>query len=327
MRVRIAAAVHDPPVWTLPPSEVRRIGAALPDCDVIDVRTPEERRREFPLADVILTTRLTQDEALLAGRVRWIHSTAVGVSPILVPDVIARDIVATNARGLHADFIAEHAIALALAVRRSLHTATARQRDRAWAQQEIQAVPCPPARRSPMLVVGLGEIGARVARMAAGLGFTVVGVRKRLDRPAPPGVSKVVDAADFVEELRLADVVVLAAPRTTETKAMIGAEEFAVMRPTAVLVNVARGRLVDEDALVEALRTNRIGGAGLDAFVREPLPSDNPLWDLPNVLISPHTAAFGEDYWTPAVNHFLENFGRFVRGEPLMNVVDKVHGY
>jgi phosphoglycerate dehydrogenase-like enzyme len=236
-------------------------------------------------------------------------------------------VVVTNAKGLHAEFIAEHAIALALAVRRSLHTAAARQHARVWAQTEIEAVPSPPTRESRLLVVGLGEIGSRVAQMAAGLGFVVAAIRRRPEQAPCPGVAFVTGPDGLIDELRLADVVVLAAPRTTETRAMIGQAELAAMKPTAILVNVARGRLVDEDALIDALESGRLAGAGLDAFVREPLPQDHRLWGLPKVLMSPHTAAFGRDYWTPAIDLFLENFRRFVRDEPLINVVDKVHGY
>ena len=327
MRLRIVTAVHDPPVWSMPAREVERIAAALPDADVVDARTPEERRREFAQADVLLATKISSEEARLATRLKWIQSSAVGVSPLLVPEVVQGDIVVTNARGLHAEFIAEHALALALAVRRSLHTSVARQHQRVWAQTEIEAVPCPPARASRLLVVGLGEIGGRVAQMAAGVGFTVAAIRRRPDLPAPHGISVVVGPDQLIPQLRLADVVILAAPRTSETRVMIGATELAAMKPTAVLVNVARGRLVDEDALVEALESGGLAGAGLDAFVREPLPPDHRLWSLPNLLISPHTAAFGRDYWAPAIDLFLENVGRFVRREPLLNVVDKVHGY
>jgi D-2-hydroxyacid dehydrogenase (NADP+) len=324
--LRIVAAVHDPPVWTLPAREVERLAAALPDFEVVDARTADERRRELPAADILLVTRLSSDEAKLASRLKWIQSTAVGIGPVLVPEVVNSAIVVTNARGIHAEFIAEHAIALALAVRRSLHTSSARQAARVWAQSEIEAVPCPPPRDSRLLVVGLGEIGARVAAMAVGLGFQVVGTRRRPELPAPPGVT-VRSADQLAEELPRADVVILTAPRTSETRAMIGVDELAGMKPTAVLVNVARGRLVDEDALVEALENKQIAGAGLDAFVREPLPDDHRLWRLPNVLISPHTAAFGRDYWAPAIDLFIENVGRFTRGAPLLNVVDKVHGY
>lgn len=129
------------------------------------------------------------------------------------------------------------------------------------------------------------------------------------------------------DALASADAIVLAAPQTDDTRVLIGREELAVMKPTAVLVNIARGRLVDDDALVEALEAGRIAGAGLDAFRREPLPADSPYWRLPNVLVSPHTASFAGDYWAPVVDLFLENVRRFKAREPLLNPVDKRLGY
>jgi phosphoglycerate dehydrogenase-like enzyme len=327
MRLRIAAAVYDPPVWVLPTHEIQRIAAALPEADVIDAREPEIRRRELPRADILLVTKLTMEEARLTTRLKWIHSTAVGVGPVLRPDIVNRDVTVTNARGLHARFIAEHAIALTLALRRSLHIAVERQRGRIWAQTEIEAIPCPPTDESRLLVIGLGEIGSRIARMAVGLGFVVHAIRRRPRLGGPAGVERIAGVDGLHDELRQADVVVLAAPTTSETGTTIGAAELALMKRESILINVARGRLVDEAALIVALEARRIAGAGLDAFVQEPLPPEHRLWRMPNVIISPHSAAFGRDYWRPAVDLFLDNFRRYVRGEPLLNVVDKEHGY
>jgi phosphoglycerate dehydrogenase-like enzyme len=176
-------------------------------------------------------------------------------------------------------------------------------------------------------VIGLGSIGSRVAALASGLGMHVTGMRRRLDQPAVPGVSAILGPEQLLEALAAADVVVLTVPRTHETKALIGRAELAAMKPTALLINVARGKLVDEAALVEALSTRMIGGAGLDAFQREPLPSDHPLWEMPNTLITPHTASFAGDYWEPVVDLFLENLARFKRGDALLNVVNKSLGY
>ena len=326
MGLRIVAAVHDPPVWTMPPAEVAQLRADLPDDEVVDVRTPEERRREFPLADVLLATRLTSDEARLLTGVRWIQSTAVGVGGLLTPEIVASPVVVTNARGLHAEFIAEHAIALTLALRRYLHVASVRQRDAIWAQAEIQALPSPPLRGTPMLVAGLGEIGRRIAGLASGLGFHVIGLRRRQDAPLPEGVRELVALGDLLDVLPRVRAVVLALPRTSDTRAMFGAPELAALPDGAVLVNIARGRLVDESALVHELQSGRIA-AGLDVFEREPLPPDHPLWRLPNVLITPHTAAFGENYWTPAIALFKDNLRRFKAGSPLLNIVDKEQGY
>jgi phosphoglycerate dehydrogenase-like enzyme len=325
--VRVVVAVHDPPVWTLPEAEVHRIAQALSDAEVVDARTPEARANEIPGAVVLLATRISRAEAASARRLRWIQSTAVGVAGLMVPEIVDGPVVVTNVRGVHSAQIAEHAVALVLALRRRLHVAVARQGARVWAQGELQALRTPVLADSRLVVVGLGAIGSRVAALAAGLGMRVTGVRRRVGLPTPPGVEIVVGPDALRAALATADAVVLAAPRTAETGAMIGADELAAMRPTAVLVNVARGRLVDEAALVAALEAGRLAGAGLDAFAREPLPEDHPLWRLPNVLVTPHTAAFGADYWAPAVDLFLENVSRFRRGDLLLNVVDKARGY
>jgi len=325
--VRIVTAVHDPPVWTLPRSEVRRITSALKKDVVLDARTPDERRKLFPTADILLATKLTAEEARLLKRVRWIQSTAVGVTELLAPEVLASRVTVTNVRGVHAQQIAEHAIALVLALRRRLHVAAARQAAREWAQVELQAERIPMLTESRLLVIGLGEIGSRVAALGSALGMHVTGIRRRVSQPKPPGIAVVMRPTRLRDALADADAVVLAAPRTMETKAMIGVHELAAMKRSAVLVNVARGRLIDDDALVAALERGQIAAAGLDAFASEPLPADHPYWRLPSVLMTPHTACFGADYWQAAVDFFLMNRARFERGDALLNVVDKARGY
>ncbi len=326
MGLRIVAAVHNPPVWTMPAADVARLQRELPDDQVIDVRTAEDRRREFPAADVLLAYGLASEEARLLTRARWIQSTAVGVDFLLKPAIVAGPIVITNARGCHADFIAEHAIAMVLALRRYLHVAGARQRDAIWAQEEMQRLPAPTLAGTWMLVGGLGEIGRRVARLASGLGFHVVGLRRRIDQPAPEGVREIVTTDRLGDILPRVRAVVLAMPPTSATTAMFGPAELAALPDGAILVNVARATLIDEPALVAELERGRLL-AGLDVFAREPLAEDHPFWRLPNVLITPHTAAFGEDYWAPAITLFKENLRRFKAGEPLLNVVNKEQGY
>jgi phosphoglycerate dehydrogenase-like enzyme len=325
--MRIVVSIPDPPVWTIPPSEVDRIARALPGDVVIDARDAEARRRAFPAADVLYTTRLAEAEFCLARRVKWIHSSAVGVGALLSPALVRSDVVVSNSRGVHSRTIAEHAIALVLALRRNLHTAAVRQLERKWAQLELFARRVTPLHDTRLLVIGLGTIGARVAALGAGLGMHVTGLRRRTGEPPPAGVVEVLPAERLHEALGAADVVVLALPRTEETRAFIGRAELLAMKPGALLINVARGRLVDDAALVEALESGRLGGAGLDAFHEEPLGADHPLWRLPDVLITPHTASFGADYWPPVVDLFLANVARFRSGEPLLNVVEKARGY
>jgi phosphoglycerate dehydrogenase-like enzyme len=325
--MRIVIAIHDLPVWTIPAGESRRIAAALPDDEVIDVRDEAARSPAIATADVVFAARLSAAEFDQAARLRWVHSPAVGVGSILSDALVKSAVAVSNSRGIHSEAIAEHAIALMLALRRRLHIAVRRQEERQWAQAEISAQCSPPLSETSLLVVGLGTIGARVAGLASGLGLRVTGIRRRVDQPPPPGVAKVLPISRLREALREADVVVLTLPGTRETRALIGSAELAAMKASAILVNVSRGALIDEQALVRALSERRITAAGLDAFQQEPLPAEHPFWGQPNVLLSPHTAVFAGAFWPPVVDLFLENLGRFKRCDALMNPVDKQAGY
>lgn len=163
--------------------------------------------------------------------------------------------------------------------------------------------------------------------MAVAFGLRITAIRRRVDQPVPEAVEAVWPPARLAELLAQSDVVVLAAPHTPETKRLIGRAQLEQMKAGALLINVARGKLVDDDALVAALREGRLGGAALDVFSEEPLDPASPYWDLPNVIVTPHTSGAMHDYWTPLVALFADNLRRFERGEPLRNIVDKVAGY
>jgi phosphoglycerate dehydrogenase-like enzyme len=178
-----------------------------------------------------------------------------------------------------------------------------------------------------VLVVGLGAIGSETARRISAFGAEVVGLRRRPSSAPVPGVSAVLGPEALQSELSRADVVVLSAPQTAETWHLVGDAEFAAMKPGAVLVNVSRGKLVDEKALVRALAAGKLRGAALDVFEHEPLDPGSPLWDRHDVLITPHVSGFHADYWPDATRLFAENLRRFVAGQPLENLVDKQAGY
>ncbi len=325
--MRIVVAIYEPSFWTLPDDEVRRLAALLPDDEIVHVRSAGEQRAALADADVLFGTRLTVDDFAGAAKLRWVHSSAVGIGGMLFPSFVASPVLLTNSRGLHAEPIAEHAIALLLALRRSIHVAVRRQVEHAWAQDEIYRRPSGPLTNVSLLVVGLGEIGSRIAELALRLGMNVSAVRKRVGEPAPHGLAKVRPAEQMCDALAEADAVILAAPHTNSAKHMIGEAEIASMKRGSLLINVSRGKLIDDVALVAAMRDGQIGGAALDAFEREPLPADHVFWDLPNLLITPHTAAFGQDYWRPAVDLFVENLRQFRSRGSLTNVVDKSRGY
>jgi phosphoglycerate dehydrogenase-like enzyme len=224
--------------------------------------------------------------------------------------------------------MAEHALGLLLSFARKLHLARDAQRDRRWAQTEHWTQP--PSfidlAGSTLGIVGFGTIGLALATRARALGMRVLAVRRHpAADPAPAheqwGPERLHDL------LERSDFVVLAAPETRDTRGLIGRDELARMRSSAVLVNLGRGALVDEPALIEALRSGGIAGAGLDVFEREPLPDDNPLWTMPQVIVTPHTSGLGPRYWERALEMFQDNFERYRDGRELRNLVDKRAGY
>jgi phosphoglycerate dehydrogenase-like enzyme len=242
--------------------------------------------------------------------------------------MVASPVDITNNRGNSSATIAEHVIAVTLALLRGLPLAWRRQSERVWAQDQINAgPPMRTLRESRVLVAGLGTIGAAVARLASAFGAHVVGVRRRPDQPVPAGVAAVVGPDGLGDELPLADVVVVAAPDTPETVRLIGERELALMKDGAVLVNVSRGSLIDEAALIRTLESGRLRGAALDVFEQEPLAAASPLWARHDVLMTPHVAGFHKDHWDIVVGTFSENLRRFSGGEPLINRVDKKAGY
>ncbi len=244
--------------------------------------------------------------------VRWIHTLLAGVENLPHDLLRTSDAVVTNSRGLYADALGEFAIAAMLWFAKDLRRLAQNQSERRWEPFLVERLEGEIAG-----IIGYGGIGQAVGRRAEALGMQVVSVRRRGEMHDPT-----VD--DVIREARY---VVLSTPLTPATYRLINADRIAAMRSDAVLINVSRGAVVDEPALIEALRAHRIRGAALDVFETEPLPPEHPLWTLDNVLISPHSADHTADAHDRAVDFFLENLRRFQRGEALENVVDKVEGY
>ena len=285
-------------------------------------------------------------EILLAGpHLRWVHSGAAGVGGSLHDTMKASDVVFTNSAGIHAPPMAETVLAMMLFFGRGIDRAVAGQREGRWATNAFYEASVPPFELASATVgiVGFGGIGREVARRVAALGARVIAVKRT---PPVPGEADLEPLAGGGElgsciellhgesgldaVLRESDVVVLAAPDTPETRGSIDAGALARMRPGAILVNVARGSLVDEDALVEALRSGRLRGAGLDVFAREPLPEEHALWGMDQVLITPHVSAVTLGFWRREADLILRNLERHLTGVPVSeweNVVDKTAGY
>jgi phosphoglycerate dehydrogenase-like enzyme len=325
--VNILICIHSPvAMWTIPPAALSRLRAEFPAHTFQHATTDAGCLDMIASAEVAFMGQISPAQLAAAPRLRWLHSPAAGIGGMLFPAMLASPVTLTNSRGMSAETIAEHVLAVTLAFFRRLPQAFGSQAAKEWAQDAIGAAGNRTVAGSRVLIVGLGSIGRATARRFASLGAAVTGVRRAAGEPAE-GVSAVHPPDALLDLLPGADVVVVSAPHTSTTRGLIGRHELAAMSRDAILVNVSRGQLVDEAALVDALRRGAIGGAALDVFRDEPLPPEHPLWTLPNVLITPHTAGFRTDHWDAAVALFADNLRRFDRGEPLLNVVDKQAGY
>jgi phosphoglycerate dehydrogenase-like enzyme len=246
----------------------------------------------------------------------------------MFPEIIHSAIMVTNAREVHGPVVAEHVIALVFALAKKIPGSARLQEKHVWGQQ-ILWDELPRIREvagATVGLVGLGSIGRAVVKSAKALGMRVIAVRERPEKGSE-GSDAVFGPAQINEVFRQADYLVLAAPVTDYTRAVANAERLALMKPDSCLINVGRGPLVDESALADALRERRIGGAALDVFSKEPLAADSPLWNVPNLLITPHTAALTERLWERHYALFCENLRRYLDGRPLLAVVDKQKGY
>jgi phosphoglycerate dehydrogenase-like enzyme len=256
-----------------------------------------------------------------ADSLRWVHAASAGVDRLLFPGLVASDVRLTNSRGVFDEPIAEYVLGLVLAFAKDLPTTLRLQERREWRHRETERLAGARA-----LVIGPGPIGRAIGRRLSSMGMTVEGLG-RSARPSDPDLGRVRPMAELHAALAEADYVVLAAPLTDETRGMIDAAALARMRPTARLINIGRGRLVAEDDLIDALRANLIAGAALDVFAAEPLAESSPLWELPNVIVSPHMAGDAGGWREELVDLFVDNLARYREGRPLRNVVDKQRGY
>lgn len=323
--------------------DLERIQAVAPGSHIVNLSV--EGLADGPVDDVEVLLRgwlvaEAFDRLLVrAPHLTWVHSATSGVERALTPAALARDVLVTNARGVFSRPIAEHVLLMILAVSRHLPQLLELQRERTWQPLEGREL-----RELTVGVVGYGSLGRSVASLASAFGARVIAMRRRPDAaearpvgdpgtdgddvfPFEPRLDRIVGPDRLNELLAESDVVVLAAPLTSETDGMIDEAAVAAMKRDAWLVNVARGRLIDDTALIRALRENRIGGAALDTFRDEPLPQGSPYWELSNVILTPHTAWSSARVLDRSVDLFCDNLVRFSRGEPLRNVVDPTAGY
>ena len=324
----VISSYHRFTLWRSPPEMAAAVRERWPEMRVVDLPHYDRITPELPDTDIFVGLVLRPEQLREAARLKWVHTTSAGVGQLMYPEFRSSGIILTNASGVHAPNMAEHIAGMVVAMARDFPGAMRFQAQRKWAQQEIWDGPARPRelRGAVALLVGFGAVGRAVAERMRAFGMHIWAVT-RSGKAEGSLAERVFSASQLAAALPGADYVILTAPETPETHQLMGAKQLAAMKPTAILVNVARGSLVDQVALVAALERRSIGGAALDVASPEPLPPENPLWSLENVLITPHTSGISERIWPRETELLIDNLERWFRGEPLRNRVDLERGY
>jgi D-2-hydroxyacid dehydrogenase (NADP+) len=298
--------------------------------EVAVCRNREEFDREIEDADIVVCWTMRPETFARAKKLRWIAFGSAGLNHTMFPALQQSDVILTTMSGVHTQCIPEHVFCLILTFARRMH--------RVWSNQQVRLWDREPVRNEAfelldkkLGLIGFGKIGRRIAEIGAAIGMRILVLGSRdteaddWKRAKPP--HEFFPASRRLDFVSACDFLVIAAPQTSETEGMIGAPELEAMKNTAYLINVARGRIVDEPALGAALARGGIAGAGLDVFWQEPLPPDHPFWTMENVIITPHVAGSTPEYWMRASEIFSRNLGAFLSGGEMENVYDRRKGY
>ena len=329
--------------WALTPDGLSRLRAAAPtgwEVSVVSALTSsdgdgpqggsEESKRLIADAEVYFGFGITADVFGAAQRLRWVHSAAAGVGNVLKSGIAESEVILTNSAGIHGPPIGEFIVAGILHFMRGLDVAIAQQRRGEWDKAFFVAEDSPMREvdGARVLIVGTGGLGGEAARRLTGLGARCIGIRRRPELGVPAGFAAVAGMEQLDVELTRADVVVLAAPLTPDTSELLTRARLERLPRHAIVVNVARGAMVDEEALADLLEAERLRGAVLDVFRQEPLATTSRLWQLRSALVVPHVSPVSPGrFWPRQLDLFLDNWRRYDAGEPLRNVVDKHAGY
>ncbi|BDC49586.1 2-hydroxyacid dehydrogenase [Bryobacterales bacterium F-183] len=302
--------------------------ARLPEETNITVTADVEKAREHaPDADAILTdmgrAKLLMGAFPLAKKLKWVHSLSAGVETLLFPEMLASSVPLTNGRGAYKRSLAEFVVYGCMFFAKDTRRLLRQQAEGRWEQYYMEEI-----HGKTLGIVGYGEIGRASAAAASALGMKVLAMRRRPELSAGDSYIQGVYGKDQLHEmLKQCDYICVAAPNAKDAIGLIGAAEFAVMKPNAVIINVGRGPVIDEAAMIDALQSKKIRGAALDVFDVEPLPAGHAFYSLENVLLSPHCADRVDGWLEMAMEVFLDNFERFTTGNELINIVDKKAGY
>ncbi len=298
-----------------------QIRNAAQDHQVVVATTMDDAIREIPDTDVIFDLCPPKVFAH-AKQLKWFQSSSAGQDNVLFPELIESDVIVTNAAGVYASHAAEHDFALLLGLTRGIHQFVENRRTRSWQNRP----PIVEIGGWTLGIIGMGGFGMEMAKRGKGFGLRVIAVDAYRSDP-PECVDALWNMDRFDDLLCESDIVMIACPLTSETHHLLDSRKLELMKPTAFLINVARGKIIDETALIETLKERKIAGAGLDVFEIEPLPSDNPLWELDNVILTPHVAGRSQHRPGRTVDLFCDNIRRYLSCQPLRNVVNKRKGF
>ncbi len=288
--------------------------------DDITVLVDENVLDVIPDVDILIAGTFNKDILKKAERLKWVHALAAGVDRLLFPEFLKSDIVLTNSSGVHPIPISEHVLGMMLMFSRKLHESMRSQLQKAWLR------PNPFELYGKTLgIIGFGSIGERIGELGKCMGMYVIGLKKHIT--TTDKAHEIVPPENLKTLLTRSDFVVISLPLTRETEYLFKTEEFHTMKNTSYLINISRGKIICEKDLIQALKNKEIAGAGLDVFEEEPLPDTSPLWEMDNVILTPHYAGSTPEYFNRAINIFCDNLTRFLKGEPLINKVDKRSQY
>lgn len=320
---------HRLDLWNAPAWFGEKLRHEFSGIEVVQRNSYEGIETELRDAEVMFTLSLRAEQFAAAPNLRWIHAPTAAVHQFMFPELIGSNVMLTNSTEVHGPVVAEHVMALIFALAKKIPQAVLLQKQRVWGQETIWNYGHHPKEivGAVLGLIGVGSIGRRVAKMASALGMRVIAVREHVEKGRPEGVETVFPPSQIDQLLVESDYVVLAAPLLPATTRLMNVSRLSAMKRDGFLINVGRGPQVDELALAEALRSRRLAGAALDVFEHEPLLPGSPLWDLDNLLITPHTAGLTDKLWERHYELFSDNLQRYLAHQPLRYVVDKHRGY
>jgi phosphoglycerate dehydrogenase-like enzyme len=292
----------------------------VPELDPEVVTAADDFSKVLPDAEILVCTELSAHEAASARNLRWIQVTSAGIERVLPAREQLSHVLVTNARGIHSELMSDHVLAAMVMLQWDFPRILHDQRERRWRREPKAALA-----GKTLGIVGAGAIGAEIGRRASHFGMRVLGIR-RSGEPLP-GFEAVFQPDRLLDVLAQSDFVCVTVPATDATRRLIGPVQFRAMKAGAFFINIARGSVVDEAELIGALRNGSLAGAALDVFETEPPADDNPLWDMPNVIVTPHISGMLDTNEERLVSIFAENLGRYRSGAPLRNMVDLARGY